>query len=324
MNARHDRTVAGVATAARSTTASSTGCQYFQVEIGVAVSTPSPVDVILAVLVAVADETVTTTRIGTTHNHRNLVGEVRIDGVGPLGRCESCAINELLVLRITEIVGHCIDDISFIGTGTRGGVLHLYGMTGILHQSCNGVIIVVVETIVGEFHLRPLEGSRSERAARKRISIHAVSGNRSCCFLGPLPIEHDLCHCRCHTSCVATTQIIVVRTALVPFGFDKVVDVVFRCSGNGLCRLDVIFLHVLDLLLVFLKKVFQAWRNVVGVERTFVAIAEDVVRRALIAADDDESLVESAIEYIEEGVAFRRERRRSLIGLIGQGEHLLH
>ena len=76
------------------------------------------------------------------------------------------------------------------------------------------------------------------------------------------------------------------------------------CAYKHLCRLDVIFLHVLDLLLVFLKKVFQAWRNVVGVERTVIGIAEDVVWRALIAADDDESLVESAIEYIEEGVAF--------------------
>ena len=173
---------------------------------------------------------------------------------------ESCTIDELFVLRIAEVVGHGIDDIPLIGSRARGGILHLHCMAGILHQSCHSMIIIVIKAAVGEFHLRPLESSGRERTAGKAIATYIVRGYSGGGILWPLPIEHNLCHSCSHAASVATAQIVVVWAALVPFGLDEVADVVFRCSCNVLGRLDVVLLHVLDLLLVFLKEVLQAWR----------------------------------------------------------------
>ena len=84
MDAGHDGTAAREAAATRCTTTRATGSKYFKVEIAITVATPSPVDVIFAILITVAYKTVTAIRVATAHDDGNLIGKVGIDSIGPL------------------------------------------------------------------------------------------------------------------------------------------------------------------------------------------------------------------------------------------------
>ena len=131
-----------------------------------------------------------------------------------------------------------------------------------------------------------------------------------------------MCHCGSYASRDTITKIVVVGASLVPLRLDEVADVLFFSSGNGFGWLKIMLLHVLNLTCVLIKEILEVGREVVGIERTVITIAEDVVG-ALVAADDDESLVESAIEHIEISIVFWCECRGGFISFVGQGEQLL-
>ena len=152
MDAGHDGTAAREAAATRCTATRATGSKYFKVEIAIAITAPSPIDVVFAILITVTDKTVTAIRIATAHDDGNLIGKVGIDSIGPLRSGNACTIDEFLVFGIAEIIGHSIDDVGDISARGRA-VLHLYTVTYILHEASHCVVVGVVSGVVLQLHL---------------------------------------------------------------------------------------------------------------------------------------------------------------------------
>ena len=85
------------------------GEQVGEQEVGITISSPPPVDVVIAIaVVAIAHKGMTATRVGNTCiEHRAIVGQFVVDEVVPVGFSVVTALGQLRVAAIVEITSQC-------------------------------------------------------------------------------------------------------------------------------------------------------------------------------------------------------------------------
>ena len=227
-----DRLYTRVVAVARAADALLAWRQIREQVIAVAGSTPSPIDMVMIVaVVAIADEGMTSLRVGTAQVEGTSVGQFVVAELIPILIGVVCLLDVLHRSAVAEIGFQRISHAIGIGTRRRVRVVHLHRHATVEHEVCNGLALHrTFAAIVAVAHVCPVDGRSFWNATDMQLSIDSMirrshigrdGGQRA--VGGSLALViHDLCHRRCHATrhreslTEIVRAILVVGIALVP------------------------------------------------------------------------------------------------------------
>ena len=309
--------------ARRAANAAGVGVHDGKLEVAVAHASPSPVDVeVVAILIAVANERVSTAAACcAVVDHGAAGSELFIHHVVPHLLGVVVAVGEL---RAVAKEGEALGDVVGVGTGGRHAILRLDGAAHVEHQvsHCRGVDLVL-GTGVGVAHVSPVKGGdRQLGHVNGRVVVVAVAvgegigGNHLRSGHRIFVEVHQLRHRGGNAASVGKLiavlfvvrdhelgALVPVGSSLVPLGGDQGGDRVacvhsvlgFRSGDSALDASH--FVEQRDLLRIVVEPCLHVGGSFCLVEVALIAIAQNGVD-AVVASDDDETLVVTNVEYI--------------------------
>ena len=130
-----------------------------QHEITVAGAAPAPVDVVLAVVVAVKDEGMAAgKRVGTRVEDGTSIQQVLLHQGIPVVDAVVREVEHRGIVTVTERP-HALQLVVHIGAAARRAVVHLAGLAAIAHQQGNGIgLLLSVVAGIDVQHAVPVQG----------------------------------------------------------------------------------------------------------------------------------------------------------------------